>query len=140
MFLEELTARRFRNLGDVSLRWGNGFNVIWGRNAQGKTNLLEAVYLLGHLKSFRGARAAELVQAGSEAARINGRVTSSGVQHQLELTIEERGLTPRLDGKAISRLSQFLGTVRPVLFTADELGLLKGAPAGRRALDRKSVV
>ena len=140
MFLEELTARRFRNLGDVSLRWGNGFNVIWGRNAQGKTNLLEAVYLLGHLKSFRGARAAELVQAGSEAARINGRVTSSGVQHQLELTIEERGLTPRLDGKAISRLSQFLGTVRPVLFTADELGLLKGAPAGRRALLDRAVL
>jgi len=140
VLLEQLTARRFRNLGDVSLYWSDGFNVIWGRNAQGKTNLLEAVYLLGHLKSFRGSRVAELVQEGSEAARINGCVTAGGVQHQLEVTIEERGLTPRLDGKAVSRLSQFLGTVRPVLFTADELGLLKGSPAGRRSLIDRAVL
>ncbi len=140
MFLEQITARRFRNLADVSLCWGEGFNVVWGRNAQGKTNLLEAVYLLGHLKSFRGARAAELMQEGAEACRIGGRVISGGVQHQLELTIEERGLTPRLDGKGVNRLSQFLGTVRPVLFTADELGLLKGSPAGRRALLDRAVL
>lgn len=135
-----MKIHRFRNLGETRLDWGQGFNVIWGRNAQGKTNLLEAVYLLGHLKSFRGARAAELIQDGAGAARISGLVSSSGVHHQLELTLEERGLTPRLDGKVVPRLSQFLGTVRPVLFTADELGLLKGAPAGRRALLDRAVL
>jgi len=140
VYLEELTVRRFRNVSEAKLSWGDGFNVIWGRNAQGKTNLLEAVYLLGHLKSFRGARSAELIQEGVEAARVSGRVTSGGVQHQLEVTIEERGQTPRLDGKTVQRLSQFLGTVRPVLFTADELGLLKGSPAGRRALLDRAVL
>lgn len=140
MFLDQLAIRQFRNLGTANLSWGDGFNVIWGRNAQGKTNLLEAVYLLGHLKSFRGARSGELIQHGAAAARLSGRVISGRVQHQVDVTIEERGQTPRLDGKVVQRLSQFLGTVRPVLFTAEELGLLKGPPAGRRALLDRAVL
>lgn len=135
-----MTVRQFRNLSEAHLEWGSGFNVIWGCNAQGKTNLLEAVYLLGHLKSFRGARTAELIQAGAAAARIAGQVVSGQVRHQVEVTLEERGQTPRLDGKTVQRLSQFLGTLCPVLFTADELILLKGSPAGRRALLDRAVL
>lgn len=140
MFLKRLTVRCFRNLSKADLFWGDGFNIIWGRNAQGKTNLLEAVYLLGHLKSFRGARTAEMIQEEMTAARVAGEVVSVGVTHQVEVTLEERGQTPRLDGKPVQRLSQFLGTLRPVLFTADELVLLKGAPAGRRALLDRAVL
>jgi DNA replication and repair protein RecF len=140
MFLDQLTARQFRNLTEVDLAWGPGFNIIWGDNAQGKTNLLEAVYLLGHLKSFRGARTAELIREGAPAARLAGRLTSGEVQHRLEVTLEPHGQTPRLDGKPVQRLSQFLGTLRPVLFTADELVLLKGSPAGRRALLDRAVL
>jgi DNA replication and repair protein RecF len=140
VFLNQLTVRRFRNLNEAHLSWGEGFNVIWGRNAQGKTNLLEAVYLLGHLKSFRGARSAEMIQEGATAARVSGQVISGKVLHQMDVTIEERGQLPRLNGKVVQRLSHFLGTVRPVLFTADEVGLLKGAPAGRRALLDRAVL
>lgn len=140
MHLEQLTVRQFRNLAEADLNWGNGFNIIWGNNAQGKTNLLEAVYLLGHLKSFRGARTAELIQENNPAARLAGRLTSRNVQHRLEVTLEKQGQTPRLDGKPVQRLSQFLGTLRPVLFTADELVLLKGSPSGRRALLDRAVL
>jgi DNA replication and repair protein RecF len=140
MYLEQLTVRHFRNLAEASVTWGVGFNIIWGNNAQGKTNLLEAVYLLGHLKSFRGARTAELIRHGTVAARISGQVISNPVQHQLVVTLEERGQTPLLDGKPVQRLSQFLGTLCPVLFTADELILLKGAPVGRRALLDRAVL
>src|SRR5512133_190477 len=120
MHLEQLTVRQFRNLDEADLIWGPGFNIIWGCNAQGKTNLLEAVYLLGHLKSFRGTRTAEMIQCGAAAARLSGEVLCANVQHHVEVTLEERGQTPRLDGKPVQRLSQFLGTLRPVLFTADE--------------------
>lgn len=140
MHLEKLTARQFRNLTEAVLVWGPGFNVIWGDNAQGKTNLLEAVYLLGHLKSFRGTRTAELIQHGMPAARLSGEVFRTNVQHHVEVTLEEKGQTPRLDGKPVQRLSQFLGTLRPVLFTADELFLLKGAPVGRRSLLDRAVL
>jgi DNA replication and repair protein RecF len=140
MFLEQLTVRQFRNLSAATLQWGPGFNVIWGNNAQGKTNLLEAVYLLGQLKSFRGVKTAELIQCGADAARVTARLVSGNVQRQLEVTLEKHGQTPRLDGKPVQRLSQFIGTLRPVLFTADELILLKGAPAGRRALLDRAVL
>lgn len=140
MYLEQLIARQFRNLTEVKLEWGQGFNVIWGNNAQGKTNILEAVYLLGHLKSFRGARTAELIQCGTDAARLSGLLTSAKVQHHLEVTLEAQGQMPRLDGKPVQRLSQFLGTLRQVLFTADELVLLKGSPAGRRLLLDRAVL
>jgi DNA replication and repair protein RecF len=140
MYLERLLVRQFRNLTEVKLRWGTSFNVIWGNNAQGKTNLLEAVYLLGHLKSFRGARTTELIQSGAAAARVTGLLTSGRVDHQLEVTLEQHHQTPRLDGKPVQRLSQFLGTLRLVLFTADELILLKGSPAGRRVLIDRAVL
>jgi len=140
MHLDQLTVRQFRNLVEADLIWGPGFNIIWGNNAQGKTNLLEAVYLLGHLKSFRGARTADLIQDGTTTARLAGRLTSGEVQHRLEVTLEKGGQTPRLDGKPVQRLSQFLGTLRPVLFTVDELVLLKGSPAGRRALLDRAVL
>lgn len=140
MYLTQLTVRQFRNLTEAEINWGEGFNIVWGNNAQGKTNLLEAVYLLGHLKSFRGTRSADLIQAGQPAARLVGVMTSGDVRHQLEITLEEGGQTPRLDGKAVQKLSQFLGTLRTVLFTADELVLLKGPPAGRRALLDRAVL
>jgi DNA replication and repair protein RecF len=140
MYLEQVSARQFRNLTNATLALGNGFNIIWGNNAQGKTNLLEAVYLLGHLKSFRGTRTAELIQSGATAARLAGLLISGQIKHQLEVTLELHGQTPRLDGKPVQRLSQFLGTLRPVLFTADELILLKGSPAGRRILLDRAVL
>lgn len=140
MLIEKLTVRQFRNLAATEISWGEGFNVLWGDNAQGKTNLLEAVYLLGHLKSFRGSRSADLIQSGCEAGRLSAMVTSRAVRHELELTFEPQGQAARLDGKNVQRLSRFLGIVRPILFTADELILLKGAPAGRRLLLDRAVL
>lgn len=140
MLIEQLTVRQFRNLAGTEIRWGEGFNVIWGDNAQGKTNLLEAVYLLGHLKSFRGSRSADLIRTGCDAGRLCATVTSGGVGHQMELTFEAQGQTARLDGKNVQRLSRFLGILRPVLFTADELILLKGAPSGRRLMLDRAVL
>jgi DNA replication and repair protein RecF len=140
MHLGQLSIRHFRNLTEASLEWNAGFNVIWGDNAQGKTNLLEAVNLLAHLKSFRGARTVEMIESGFAAARLCGEVISGNVRHRVEITLEECGQTPRLDGKPVQRLSQYLGTLRPVLFTADELSLLKGPPVGRRALLDRAVL
>jgi DNA replication and repair protein RecF len=140
MYLERLALQNFRNLCKTELTWSPGFNVIWGLNAQGKTNLLEAIYLLGHLKSFRSARGHDLIQNQQESAWLGGSVYSQQVSHRLELALHEKGRNPKVDGKTVQRLSQFLGYLRPILFTPEEMGLIKGYPAGRRALLDRAIL
>lgn len=140
MVLKKLKLRSYRNLDEMELNWNEHFNIIFGKNAQGKTNLLEAIYLLGHLKSFRGARGREVISHAAENAWIGGLVNKRGVEHKLEIGLHKNGRNPRVDGKTVQRLSQFLGYIRAVLFTPEELGSIKGFPAGRRALLDRAVL
>ncbi len=140
MVLNALHVRHFRNLAESELSWSPGFNVIWGNNAQGKTNLLEAIYLLGHLKSFRNARGGDFIEHQSEQAYVGGQVELGKVTHRIELALGKQGRTPSLNGKKVSKLSEFLGYLRPILFTPEEMGLVKGYPSGRRALLDRAIV
>jgi DNA replication and repair protein RecF len=140
MILNNLKLRCYRNLTEADLSWNEHFNVLYGHNAQGKTNLLEAIYLLGHLKSFRGARGQELINHTSETAWVSARVIQGGVQHRLDIGLQKNGRTPRIDGKTVQKLSQFIGYFRTVLFTPEELSSIKGFPAGRRALLDRAIL
>ncbi len=140
MILENLKLRYYRNLTEADIAWNEHFNVIYGQNAQGKTNLLEAIYLLGHLKSFRGARGNELINHAEETALIGAVVTFGSVHHRLEIGLQKNGRIPKIDGKTVQKLSQFLGYFRTVLFTPEELSNVKGFPAGRRALLDRAIL
>lgn len=140
MILNSLKLRSYRNLQETDLSWNEHFNVVYGRNAQGKTNLLEAIYLLGHLKSFRGNRGHELISHVAETAWVGALVSRGGVQHRLEIGLHKNGRNPRIDGKTVQKLSQFLGHLRIVLFTPEELAHVKGFPAGRRALLDRAIL
>lgn len=140
MILDNLKLRCYRNLVGIDLAWNKHFNVIYGQNAQGKTNLLEAIYLLSHLKSFRGARGLELINHTAEKALVDGVVNKGGVIHRLEIGLQKNGRNPRVDGKTVQKLSQFLGYLRTVLFTPEELGCIKGFPAGRRSLLDRAIL
>ena len=140
MILDYLKLRYYRNLGNIELTWNEHFNVIYGQNAQGKTNLLEAIYLLGHLKSFRGAKGQDLINHAAEAAWIGAVVKKGGVDHQLEIGLQKTGRNPRVDGKTVKKLSHFLGYFRTVLFTPEELGKIRGFPVGRRALLDRAIL
>jgi DNA replication and repair protein RecF len=140
MILEILKLRYYRNLGNIDLTWNKHFNVIYGENAQGKTNLLEAIYLLGHLKSFRGARGQDLINHTAETAFISAMVNRGNVAHKLDIGLQKAGRNPRVDDKTVKKLSEFLGYLRTVLFTPEELGNIKGFPAGRRALLDRAIL
>ncbi len=140
MLLNHLKVRAYRNLVDADLGWHEQFNVLHGCNAQGKTNLLEAIYLFGHLKSFRGARSIELLRHGAEAARLKADVNRGPARHQLEIRLHGNGRTPRVDGKTVQKLSDFIGHLRLVLFSPEELAVVKGYPAGRRALLDRAIL
>lgn len=140
MTLEKLKLRCYRNLAGTEISWNKHFNIIYGQNAQGKTNLLEAIYLLGNLKSFRSVRGQELIRFGEEIAWIGASICKSGVKHELEIGLHKNGRNPRVDSKTVQKLSQFIGYLRTVLFTPEELSQIKGFPAGRRALLDRAVL
>ena len=140
MILENLKLRGYRNLNSIDVSWHGQFNVVYGQNAQGKTNLLEAIYLLGHLKSFRGARGSELIEHNTETAWVGAQINRSGVQHHLEIGLQKHGRTPRVDKKTVKKLSEFFGYLQTVIFTPEELGNIKGYPAGRRALLDRAIL
>jgi len=140
MYLFALTVCGFRNIERLELNAHQRFNVLYGDNAQGKTNLLEAIHLLGSLKSFRAARNEELIRRGGDQARIDGHCRQeNGVNRTLRLDISREGKHARLDDKGISRPDDYLKCLRPIVFAPEEVGLVKGGPHGRRRLIDRAV-
>lgn len=139
MVLQRLFIRDYRNIENGDMEPHPEFNVLWGDNAQGKTNILEAAYLLGSLRSFRGSRSDEMIRYGADSSRVAGAVICRGVRRRLDLTLGKNGKCARVDGKEVRKASLFLGHLRPVLFSPEEVNLIKGYPAGRRALIDRAV-
>lgn len=139
MHLRRLVLHNFRNVDQVEVFPYTGFNILWGENAQGKTNILEAIYLLGHLKSFRTTRNGELIRKGCPFGRVAGEVEQKDVRHTIGVVIQEEGKNIRVDGKPVTRTTDFPGYLRSVLFAPEEVGLARGYPAGRRALLDRAV-
>ena len=112
------------------------FNVLSGDNGQGKTNVLEAIYLLGTLRSFRAGKTEEMVRFGAAQALVRARVEKLGTQRMLEVALAPGHKHGRVDGKG-ARASDYFGGFNVVLFAPEDLRLPKGPPAGRRRfLDR----
>jgi DNA replication and repair protein RecF len=136
MLLESIEAHNFRNLGG-EIFWGEGLNVISGENGQGKTNWLEAIYLLATSKSFRTQRPQEAIRFGENLSVVRGRVArAQDVHRDLQVTLQGSSKTLSLNGKRES-LASYLSQLNVVSFTADELEVVRGGPdARRRFLDR----
>lgn len=133
MRLLGVAAEGFRNLREVRLSFGSPVTVLCGANAQGKTSLLEAIYLLGTTKSFRENRLEPLVRFGAAEARLEGVARSGGVSHGLEGRIDRKGKRFLLDGREAS-LPEYLGVLPVVVHCAEDRGLVKGEPRSRRSL------
>ena len=131
-----LEATDFRNLQQVLVEPHPRFNVLSGDNGQGKTNLLEAVYLLGTLRSFRASKTEELIRFDQPRARVRARVEKLGTERLLEVELTPGHKSARVDGKG-ARAANYFGGFNVVLFAPEDLKLPRGAPAGRRKfLDR----
>lgn len=135
MRVTQLVLRDFRNYREQAIRLGPGLNAFIGANAQGKTNLLEALHLLATGRSHRGARDADLVRSGADSFYVEARVERRGTTVQLDFSVGAApGRRVRLDGIPQRRMSDLVGQLAVVFFGPDDLQLLKGPPAGRRRL------
>lgn len=134
MRLENLTIRDFRNYHRAELVFSPRVNLIIGRNAQGKTNLLEAAYMLAIGKSFRASSDKDLPRYGSDAFRLAGRfISGGGVRLDIEYLFGPEGKVIRQNGVPLRRAQDLFGQVKVVLFSPDDLQLLKGGPEQRRS-------
>jgi DNA replication and repair protein RecF len=135
--LLSLEIRDFRNIARATLEPSPSATVLVGRNGQGKTNLLESIYLLATLKPLRASRLAELVRFGAERARIEGRFDGPGGIRQVAVEVAPGARLAFLDGKPQDRLDAYFEGLAAVCFSPDDLLLVKGGPEGRRRfLDR----
>ena len=134
MRIDRLYFEHFRNLKTQHVDPSAGINIIWGENGQGKTNLLEGVYLFAHLKSFRGAGNIDLINAQWDNAKIAAMVNRSRVSRELELKIRANGRSFLLDGKKPRPIESLLDALRAILFAPEELYPLRALPTARRSL------
>ena len=137
MQIHALVIEGVRNLAPLTLVPRARFNVFVGDNGQGKTNLLEAIFAVAALRSFRTSTLADLIAFGAKEARLGARVAKDDLTHVYEVDITAGARRVRLDGKAARPLARYFGGFNVVVFTPEDLGLARGAPADRRRfLDR----
>ena len=137
MRLLHLAVSDFRNIKALRIEPGERFNLFYGLNGQGKTNLLEAVHLLGSPRSFRTSRLPELIRHDELRAQVHGTVESGGIRNQLRLFLEVGGRRVEIDGKAVQRASDLHGKLNAVVFSPDDSGMVRMGPETRRRyLDR----
>lgn len=131
MRLAALRLRDFRNYARLDTPLGPGFHLLLGDNAQGKTNILEAIYLLATLRSFRGVGGAQMIRHGQKGWFV-GATAIASTTHEIKFywSPAQRQLT--LDGQPVRRITDYLGTLRAVVFCSEDLGLVKGTSRMRR--------
>lgn len=132
MELESLKLDHYRNYSDLTLEFSPGVNVFLGENAQGKTNLLESIYVLALARSHRTSSDKDLVQWQAKEATISGQVKRSISETPLSLHFSNKGKKARVNHLEQSKLSHYIGQLNVILFAPEDLELVKGAPSVRR--------
>ncbi|WP_424348804.1 DNA replication/repair protein RecF [Latilactobacillus sp. 5-91] len=132
MYLSELQLNHYRNYESVDVHFSPDTNVLIGENAQGKTNLLEAIYVLALARSHRTNTDRELIQWHEDFAKITGLVQRSAGKTPLELVLSQKGKKAKVNHLEQAKLSQYIGQLNVVLFAPEDLNIVKGSPAVRR--------
>ncbi len=131
MHLAHLRLRDFRNYARLDADFSPGFHLLLGDNAQGKTNILEAIYLVATLRSFRGVGGAQMVRHGQRGYFVGSQVVGQA-RHETRMFWSPRERSLVLDGRPVRRLTDYLGVLRTVVFCTEDLLLVKGPGRARR--------
>ncbi|MEF3305290.1 DNA replication/repair protein RecF [Paenibacillus sp. GYB003] len=132
MYLKKLALRDYRNYESVELATEGAVNIFIGPNAQGKTNLLEAIFVLALTKSHRTHHDKELIRFGAERTTLHGEFDKKYGPCTLDLTFSNQGKKAIINGLEQKKLSNFIGALNVVMFAPEDLSIVKGSPGVRR--------
>ncbi|MBS4201426.1 DNA replication/repair protein RecF [Bacillus sp. FJAT-49732] len=132
MYIEELELKDYRNYHELAISFENNVNVILGENAQGKTNVMESIFVLAMAKSHRTSNDKDLIRWDSEYAKIKGRLQKINGSVPLELLISKKGKKAKFNHIEQQKLSRYVGNMNVVMFAPEDLHLVKGSPQVRR--------
>ena len=132
MFIKQLHLKNFRNYEQLEVQFENKVNVILGENAQGKTNVMESIYVLALAKSHRTTNDKDLIRWDTEYAKIEGRIQKNHGSLPMELIVSKKGKKAKYNHIEQKKLSQYVGNMNVVMFAPEDLNLVKGSPQIRR--------
>ena len=132
MNIERLQLTNYRNYESLALEFSPKINVFIGENAQGKTNVMESIYVLAMAKSHRTSNDKELIRWEQDYGKIEGVVQKRYGSVPIELTVSKKGKKGKINHLEQSRLSEYIGQMNVVMFAPEDLNVVKGSPQIRR--------
>ena len=133
MYIESIELQNYRNYSELHMEFSQGTNILCGDNAQGKTNILESVYVCCTTKSHRSSKDRELIRFGEDESHIKLQVKKDGVPYRIDMHLKKnkpKGVA--VNGIPIRRASELFGIVNVVFFSPEDLNIIKNGPAERR--------
>ena len=135
MFVEQVYLSNFRNYETGNIKFKDGTNVVYGANARGKTNILEAIYTVSTSRSHRGSKEAEMIRFGENSAKIAAKFYSHGRENKAEINFfRDKKKRIKINGVVADKTSKLMGYLNTVIFCPEDLKLVKGSPGVRRKM------
>lgn len=133
MYIESLQLKNFRNYEALELEFDRGTNILYGDNAQGKTNILESIYLCGTTKSHKGSKDKETIRFGEEESHIRMKIKKNDLSYKIDMHLKKsRPKGVAINGLPIKKARELYGIVNLVFFSPEDLNIIKEGPSERR--------
>lgn len=133
MYINSLELSNYRNYNNLAIDFDPGITILYGDNAQGKTNILEAVYISGTTKSHRGSKDKDIIRFGEEESHIRLNLTKHDVGHRIDMHLRKnKSKGVAIDGQSIKKSGELFGMIHMIFFSPEDLSIIKSSPSERR--------
>ena len=133
MYIHSLELSHYRNYDQLSIEFDPGITILYGDNAQGKTNILEAIYLSGTTKSHRGSKDKDIIQFDQNESHIRLHLSKNDVSHRIDMHLRKnKSKGVAIDGQSIKKSGELFGIIHMIFFSPEDLSIIKNGPAERR--------
>lgn len=133
MIIKSIELADYRNYDSLALEFDKGTNILYGDNAQGKTNILESIFVAATTKSHKGSKDKEIIRFGKEEAHIRAFIEKEKIETRVDMHLRKSGSKGiAVDGQRLKKAVDLLGTCNVVFFSPEDLGIIKNGPSERR--------